>query len=170
MNISKDKVVSVNYHLSVSKNDQPEQLVEETSAEHPFVFLFGHEAALPEFEEKLKGKQKGDEFDFNISSEKGYGQPEADNVIKIDRAAFEIEGKFDSERVKEGAEVPMRDNEGHTLVGKVKTISDTHVEMDFNHPLAGFDLHFKGEVLEVRDATSEELAHGHVHGPHGHHH
>jgi len=90
--------------------------------------------------------------------------------VKIDRAAFEIDGKFDSERVKVGAEVPMRDNEGHTLVGKVKTITNENVEMDFNHPLAGYDLHFTGEVLDVREASNEELSHGHVHGEHGHQH
>ena len=170
MNISKDKVVSVNYMLSVSNKDQPEELIEQTSKEHPFVFLFGHEAALPEFEEKLAGKKAGERFDFNISSENGYGSHEKDNVVQIDKAAFNIDGKFDSARVKVDAELPMRDNEGHTLTGKVTAITDTHVEMDFNHPLAGFDLHFTGEVLDVREATPEELAHGHVHGEHGHHH
>ena len=170
MNISKDRVVSLNYNLSVSKNDQPEQLVEQTSQEHPFVFLYGHEGTLQEFETNLEGKEKGDKFDFSITADNGYGQRIQDHVIKIDRSAFEVDGKFDSERVNVGAEVPMRDSEGNTLVGKVLSINDTHVEMDFNHPLAGFDLHFKGEVLDVRDATSEELSHGHVHGPHGHHH
>jgi FKBP-type peptidyl-prolyl cis-trans isomerase SlyD len=170
MNISKDKVVSVNYNLSVSKDKQPEELVEQTSKEHPFVFLYGHEAALPEFEGKLEGKKPGDPFDFSIECENGYGSREEENVIRIDRGAFEIDGKFDSARVKVGAEVPMRDSEGHTLVGKVLSISDKEVEMDFNHPLAGYDLHFRGEVLDVRDATQEELDHGHVHGPHGHHH
>lgn len=64
----------------------------------------------------------------------------------------------------------MRDQEGNPLMGIVKEITDAYVKMDFNHPLAGFDLHFMGEVLEVRDASQEELDHGHVHGPHGHHH
>lgn len=170
MNISRDKVVSVNYDLSVSKDGKPEQLVEQTSSDHPFVFLFGHEAALPKFEENLKDKKAGDRFDFNIQCEDGYGDRQEEHVIKIDRRAFEIDGKFDDERVKLGADVPMRDNEGHTLIGKVVSINDKEVEMDFNHPLSGYDLHFRGTVLDVREATSEELAHGHVHGPHGHHH
>jgi FKBP-type peptidyl-prolyl cis-trans isomerase SlyD len=170
MNISKEKVVSVKYTLRVSQNNQPAEQVEQTSKEHPFVFLFGHEAALPEFEQHLEGKKPGDRFDFNITSENGYGSHEKDNIVQIDKAAFEVDGEFDSARVKVDAELPMRDNEGHTLVGKVTSITDTHVEMDFNHPLAGFDLHFTGEVLDVREATQEELSHGHVHGEHGHHH
>jgi FKBP-type peptidyl-prolyl cis-trans isomerase SlyD len=64
----------------------------------------------------------------------------------------------------------MRDNDGNPLIGRVLTISDKIVEMDFNHPLAGHDLHFIGEILNVRNATNEELSHGHVHGPGGHHH
>ena len=64
----------------------------------------------------------------------------------------------------------MRDNDGNPLIGKVLAISDKIVEMDFNHPLAGHDLHFIGEILNVRNATNEELSHGHVHGPGGHHH
>jgi FKBP-type peptidyl-prolyl cis-trans isomerase SlyD len=64
----------------------------------------------------------------------------------------------------------MTDAEGNQLLGKVMQITDKFVEMDFNHPLAGYDLHFIGEVLDVREASAEELDHGHVHGPHGHHH
>ncbi len=64
----------------------------------------------------------------------------------------------------------MSEADGNPLTGKVITISETHVEMDFNHPLAGYKLHFIGEVLDVRTATADELDHGHVHGPHGHNH
>ncbi|HWY35747.1 MAG TPA: hypothetical protein VNX68_13965, partial [Nitrosopumilaceae archaeon] len=84
--------------------------------------------------------------------------------------AFFVEGKFDEERVKIGEELPMLDAEGHEMYGLVVQVGEEHVTMDFNHPLAGHDLHFSGEILEVRDATPEELDHGHVHGPHGHHH
>jgi FKBP-type peptidyl-prolyl cis-trans isomerase SlyD len=72
--------------------------------------------------------------------------------------------------VKVGNTLPMTDNEGNRLQGVVEEITDVHVRMDFNHPLAGQDLRFKGIVLDIRDASAEELAHGHVHGPHGHHH
>lgn len=170
MNISEDKVVAVSYHLSAQKGSEPEQLVEQTSPERPFVFLYGFGGVLPDFEANLTQKKKGDKFDFKIKAEHGYGQFEKDYVIKIDRRAFEVEGKFDEKRVKEGEDVEMTDAEGNHLVGRVKQVTDSFVEMDFNHPLAGFDLHFKGEVLDVREATKDELEHGHVHGPGGHHH
>jgi len=170
MTISKDKAVSVNYYLTASKNNAPEELIEETTNDHPFVFLFGHGSVLPDFETSLNGKQKGDKFDFRISATNGYGNHEKDYVVKIDRQAFEIEGKFDDVRVKVGQDLEMSDAEGNPLMGRVVAISDKEVEMDFNHPLAGHDLHFIGEVLDVREASAEELDHGHVHGPGGHHH
>ena len=170
MTITDDKVVSVNYYLTANKGNAPEELIEETSKEHPFVFIFGFGAVLPDFESNLSGKQKGDRFDFRIGAGNGYGLYEKEYVVQIDKAAFEIDGKFDDSRVKVGAELEMTDAEGNPLLGKVLAISDAAVEMDFNHPLAGYDLHFIGEVLEVRSATQEELDHGHVHGAHGHHH
>ncbi len=170
MTISEDKAVSVNYYLTASKNNEPEQLIEETTNDHPFVFLFGYGSVLPDFETSLNGKQKGDKFDFKISAKNGYGDYEKDYVVKIDKAAFEVDGKFDDVRVKVGEDLEMSDAEGNPLMGRVLSINDKEVEMDFNHPLAGHDLHFIGEVLEVREATQEELEHGHVHGPGGHHH
>lgn len=170
MKIADNKAVSVNYHLTASKNNGPEELVEQTSKEHPFVFLFGFGQLLPDFEANLAGKQVGDKFDFRIKAENGYGTFEQDYVVKVNKQAFIVDGKFDDERVKEGAEIAMHDQDGNQLIGKVMEIAIEHVTMDFNHPLAGHDLHFVGEVLEVRDATAEELDHGHVHGPHGHHH
>jgi FKBP-type peptidyl-prolyl cis-trans isomerase SlyD len=170
MIISEDKAVSVNYYLTANKGNTPEELIEETSKENPFVFLFGFGGVLPDFESNLNGKQKGDKFDFRINAKNGYGLYEKEYVVKIDKVAFEIEGKFDDSRVKVGEDLEMTDAEGNPLVGKVLSINDKEVEMDFNHPLAGYDLHFIGEILEVREATQEELDHGHVHGPGGHHH
>ena len=170
MTISEDKAVTVNYYLTASKNNQPEELIEQTSTEQPFVFLFGFGGVLPDFESNLNGKQKGDKFDFHIGSEKAYGAFEKDYLVKIDKGAFEVDGQFDSARIKLGEDIEMNDADGNQLIGKVMDITDAHVEMDFNHPLAGFDLHFIGEVLDVRAASQEELDHGHVHGPGGHHH
>ena len=170
MKITDEKAVSVNYHLTASKNNGPEELVEQTSVEKPFVFLFGFGQLLPDFEANLSGKAKGDKFDFRIGAAKGYGLVEKDYIVKVNKESFIVDGKFDDERVKLNAEIAMHDQDGNQLIGKVLEITDTDVTMDFNHPLAGHDLHFIGEVLEVRDATAEELEHGHVHGEHGHHH
>jgi len=89
MTISQDKAVSVNYYLTAHKGDAPEELIEETTNEHPFVFLFGFENVLPDFETALNGKQKGDKFDFRIKPESGYGLYEKEYLVKIDKAAFD---------------------------------------------------------------------------------
>src|SRR4051812_27390911 len=105
MTISEDKAVSVNYYLTGKKGLNPEEVIEETSKDHPFVFLFGYGAVLPDFESNLQGKKAGDKFDFNISAENGYGNHEKDYVVNIDRAAFVVDGKFDDARVKVGLDV-----------------------------------------------------------------
>jgi FKBP-type peptidyl-prolyl cis-trans isomerase SlyD len=170
MQVSEEKVVSVTYNLTASKDNGPEELIEQTTSDRPFAFLFGFGGVLPDFENNLSSKQKGDKFDFKIEAKNGYGNFEKDYVVKVDKAAFMVDGKFDSSRVKVGEDIEMNDAEGNQLIGRVLQITDEFVEMDFNHPLAGYDLHFIGEVLEVRDASQEELDHGHVHGPGGHHH
>ena len=83
---------------------------------------------------------------------------------------FLEDGKPNDELLQVGNTIPMQDSDGNRLDGVVVEVTDTQVKMDFNHPLAGKNLHFTGQIVELRDATSEELAHGHVHGPHGHHH
>lgn len=168
MIIEKNTVVSVNYLLSLKETGEK---VEETSKENPFVFIFGTGGLLEDFESNLQGKKIGDTFDFFVEHKRGYGVRDEQHLVMIPIEAFLGEdGTFDKENVKVGVTLPMVDNEGNRLYGTVLEISAEHVKMDFNHPLAGKDLHFKGEVLEVRDATEEELAHGHVHGEHGHHH
>jgi FKBP-type peptidyl-prolyl cis-trans isomerase SlyD len=170
MNISKDTVVAVNYHLTSSVDGGAENLVEQTSEEHPFVFLYGSGSLIPDFEKELLGKKAGDTFDFRIEAAKAYGVKEQDYLIKVNKESFYVDGKFDDTRVQVGNELEMNDAEGNVLIGVVTTIGIEDVTMDFNHPLAGHDLHFVGSVLEVRAASAEEIQHGHVHGPGGHHH
>jgi len=168
MTIEKNTVVSVNYNLSLKETGEQ---VEQTSKEHPFVFLYGAGGLLEDFETNLRGKKSGDTFDFFIDHKRGYGVRDEQHIVMIPINAFLGEdGKLDDANVKVGVTLPMVDNDGNRLYGNVLEITAEYVKMDFNHPLAGKDLHFKGEILEVRVATEEELAHGHVHGPHGHHH
>jgi len=168
MKIEINSVVSVNYTLTEKANGSP---VEQTSKEHPFVFIFGNGGLLEDFENNLRDKKAGDTFDFFIEHTRGYGVRDEQHVVMIPVEAFTGEdGKFDAENVKVGVTLPMQDNEGNRLYGKVVDITAESVKMDFNHPLAGTDLHFVGEILAVRAATADEIAHGHVHGEHGHHH
>lgn len=172
MTISPNSVVSVNYHLTVpGENGGEEITIEKTSSEDPFVFLFGNGQLLPDFEKNLDGKNPGDKFDFRIAAGSGYGEFQLDHIVNLPIENFLGEdGKLDSEVIAVGKNVPMVDSEGHRLYGKVLEVSPSAVKMDFNHPLAGKELHFSGEVLDVREASKEELEHGHVHGPGGHHH
>lgn len=165
-------VVSLNYRLTVSTDSSNgEELIEETESGRPFVFLFGTGGLLEEFEMNLKGKQAGDSFDFVIKSENGYGESSNENIVRIPMEAFIPDGgDLDRTIVFPGNFVPMVDESGHQLQGLVLEVNDDHVVMDFNHPLAGKDLHFIGSIISVRPASQEEIAHGHVHGEGGHHH
>lgn len=168
MTIDINSVVSLNYKLS---NHTTGEKIEETTTENPMVFLYGVGQLMPEFEDNLHGKKVGDAFDFSIVADNAYGQHSEDNIVMIPLNVFQDEsGKINEDEIRVGAIVPMSDNEGNHMRGQIKDINSEFVKMDFNHPLAGQDLHFSGEILDVRKATADELAHGHVHGPGGHHH
>jgi FKBP-type peptidyl-prolyl cis-trans isomerase SlyD len=149
----------------------PEELVEETEPGQPFVFLFGGGGLLEAFESNLQGLKTGDLFDFHLNSEQGYGHRMEDHLIELPKSAFlDEQGVFDDEVIAVGNMLPMTDSDGNRLQGMVNNITDEAVVMDFNHPLAGKHLHFSGTVLDIRPASAEEISHGHVHGPGGHHH
>jgi FKBP-type peptidyl-prolyl cis-trans isomerase SlyD len=168
MTIDIKRVVSLTYKLT---NHKTGELIEETTSENPMLFLYGVGSIVPEFEENIKGKKEGDSFSFGITSDAAYGERNDDQIAMIPLEVFNNEsGEFNSEAIFAGAIVPMSDNEGNHLTGTVIEVAEEGVKMDFNHPLAGIDLFFEGEVLEVREATEDELEHGHAHGPHGHQH
>ena len=170
MIIENRTVVTLNYRLTVEENGN-EVEVEKTTVENPFVFLFGAGQLLPDFESNLSGKSIGDAFDFRISAEKGYGLSDVQNIVPIPITVFvDDQGKPDTSLLKVGNVLPMSDNSGNKYQGRVKEVTEDQVIMDFNHPLSDKELHFTGEVVAVRLATLEELQHGHVHGPGGHHH
>ena len=126
---------------------------------------------LESFENNLKGKQKGDAFDFFLSAQDSYGEWEQGRIVEIPKDAFKNDkGIIEKDVLVAGKTVPMVDHEGNHLMGLIEEVLEQHVKMDFNHPLAGQSLHFKGSVKEIREASAEELSHGHVHGPGGHHH
>lgn len=170
MVIESRTVVSLKYRLTIN-DEGAETEVEQTSASRPFVFLFGYKNVLPAFEKNLEGKKAGDPFDFELTVAEAYGTSDEKNIVPIAMSAFHgTDGKPDQELLVIGKTLTMNDGQGRTFHGIVKEISDETVTMDFNHPLADKQLHFIGEVLDVRLATLEELQHGHVHGPGGHHH
>jgi FKBP-type peptidyl-prolyl cis-trans isomerase SlyD len=168
MKIDTNTVVSLKYKLS---DNQTGEKIEETTPDHPMEFLYGVERIIPTFEENIHGLDKGAIFDFTIPSADAYGERSEDQVATIPISVFHNEeGQINENDIFVGALLPMTDGEGNQLRGRIMDITPEMVRMDFNHPLAGTDLHFQGEVLDVRPATDEELSHGHSHGAHGHHH
>ncbi|MBN1789610.1 MAG: peptidylprolyl isomerase [Bacteroidales bacterium] len=161
MIVSQNKVVSLIYELRV--NGKAGEVIEKVDNNSPLTFLFGTGSLLPKFEDNLAGLKVGDSFDFNLVSEDAYGQFDEGSVIKVPLQAFQMDGKVDYDLVKIGNKIPMQDSEGHRLTGVVKTVDTDSVTMDFNHPLAGNHLFFKGEITDIRQATEEEITHGHLH-------
>jgi FKBP-type peptidyl-prolyl cis-trans isomerase SlyD len=161
MVVSQNKVVSLTYELRV--NGTNGNVVESVDRNSPLTFIFGSGQLLPKFEDNLSGLKVGDNFDFNLISEDAYGNYDENSIIKVPLNAFQIDGKVDYELVKIGNKIPMQDSEGHRLTGVVKVLDTDFVTMDFNHPLAGNHLFFKGEITEIRQASEEEMMHGHVH-------
>ncbi|TAL59007.1 MAG: peptidylprolyl isomerase [Bacteroidetes bacterium] len=172
MNIAKNSVVSLGYTLkSRTGLSLEEKQIERTTRDHPFVFIYGAGMLLPDFEKNLIGKKAGDKFDFFIQAEKGYGVKNDKHVMNIPIDSFKSpDGTLDLNEIRVSNVLTMNDNQGNQLQGTILELTAVYVRMDFNHPLAGHELHFTGEVLNVRPATAEEISHGHVHGPGGHHH
>jgi FKBP-type peptidyl-prolyl cis-trans isomerase SlyD len=168
MKVGKNKVVTLTYTLF--KNDENGEIIKKVDESRPFVHLFGVGTLLPAFEENLEGLEPGDEFAFSLSVEEGYGTPNDQMIMELEKKIFEVDGVMDENLVKEGNTITMQDQNGQPINGKVLAVKDNSVIMDFNHPLAGENLFFKGKILDVREASEEELAHGHVHGNGGHHH
>ena len=152
-----NKFITVAYKLYTIE-DGDRDFAEEATAEKPFEFISGLGLTLPVFEEKVKDLKTGETFDFIINKEDAYGIYDERQVVALPKKTFEIDGKFDSEHIVEGAIIPLMNAEGQHFNASVSSITDTEVTVDLNHPLAGCDLHFTGSIIETRPATNEELA------------
>jgi FKBP-type peptidyl-prolyl cis-trans isomerase SlyD len=161
MKVGIQKVVSLTYTLKVK--DKEGQLIQKVDKEKPFVYLFGVGGLLPVFESNLNGLETGNTFNFSLTKDEAYGDFKEEMIIEIEKEIFKVEDKIDEEMLKIGNNIPMQNENGTQLFGKVVSISEDKVKMDFNHPLAGEDLFFEGEILGVREATKDEIEHKHSH-------
>ena len=160
MKIAKNTVVTVNYKLSDAQNN----LIEEGS--QPMVYLHGgYENTLPKIEEELDGKEVGYASTLQVEPDDAFGDYDAELVKVEDRKLLPepLEVGMQFEGMADGAD-------DEPMIFTVTEIADDKVVLDGNHPLAGMALRFELSVIDVREATEEEIAHGHVHGAHGHHH
>ena len=157
--IANDKVVSLKYVLT-----DPAGEVLDSSEDEPLEYLHGHQNIIPGLENALTNHKVGDKLKVEVAPEQGYGAFDEDKHFAIQRSHF---GDADLE---EGMMVELTPNRGQPFMARIVAIQDKTVEVDANHPMAGKHLCFDVEVVGVRDASADELAHGHVHGPHGHAH
>jgi FKBP-type peptidyl-prolyl cis-trans isomerase SlyD len=164
MKIEPQHVVSLTYDLYVNNDQGTEELVESATEEQPLTFLFGAGQMLPRFEENLSALSTGDNYDFQLSAADAYGEYDDEAVANLPMQMFEGQ-----DLPEIGTVLPLQDNNGNHFQGQVVSVVEDAVLVDLNHPMAGQDLHFKGNILNVRPATPEELSHGHAHGPDGHH-
>ncbi len=163
----KNKVVSVRYELRLKAKDG--EVIEMVDESKPFTFIYGTGYMLEKFEEKLKGMSDNETFEFSLTSDEAYGERNEENMAEIPMSAFEANGKLEDGLLTIGNFIPLRDEAGNQYNGKVLSVSEDMVKLDFNHPLAGEGLYFTGAILSIREATEEELSHGHVH-EHNHDH
>ena len=158
MIVENEKVVTATYEMFVDGENGQEELMERATTDHPLVYCHGLGMMLPKFEEALAGKQKGDKFDFRIDHTDAYGEYDEEGVLDLDKKMFfNGDGEFDSERVYVGAIVPMNTVDGQVVNAQILEISKDKVIIDLNHPLAGENLHFVGEIIDLRDVTPAEL-------------
>lgn len=161
MSISNNSVVSFHYTLTDSDGKQLDQSNDERG---PLVYLHGAGNIIPGLEKQLEGKSVGDKLTAQVPAAEAYGE-RSDNLIQ-ELPANMFTGV---EKVEVGMEFQAQTEQGTQIV-RVAAVEGDTVTIDANHPLAGVDLNFDVEVTDVRDATEEEISHGHVHGPEGHEH
>ncbi|NPA37460.1 MAG: peptidylprolyl isomerase [Chlorobi bacterium] len=155
MEINRNKFVTLSYELRI--NDQEGELIEKTDDNNPLAFVFGAGKMLQMFENKLEGLKKGDTFNFELKPEEAYGEVNPQAIVDLPKNLFEVNGEIDESMLTPGNQVPMMDAQGNRLNGIVLEVTDDTVKMDFNHPLAGDTLFFSGSVIDIREATDDEL-------------
>ena len=151
MEIGPNKTASLTYVLTLVEDDS---VIENISEEKPAVFKFGINQLLPKFEENLNGLKQDDTFEFIMKANDAYGPVDQYAIFDIPKDTFDIDGKIDGDMLQLGNRIPMTDDQGNKHLGKIIKVLEDAVTLDFNHPLAGKDLKFKGKILNVEQSES----------------
>ena len=159
MKIEKDRVVR--FHYTVAEQGQP--ALESSEGNDPLAILIGHGNIIPGLENAMLGHEAGDAFSADVAAADAYGEKRDGLTQRVPKKHFE------GQRLEPGMQVILNTNHGKRAV-TIQKVGMSVVDVDLNHPMAGKDLHFDITVVDVREATEEELSHGHVHGDGGHHH
>lgn len=159
--IKSGKVVNLAYTLKSSEGE----LLDRADAKDPFTYLHGASQIVPGLENALNGLKTGDKKQVTVAAAEGYGEVDPGLKLVVKKSQFPKGAELEA-----GMQFETQTPDGHGVVFTVEAIEGENVRIDGNHPLAGQTLHFDVEVLGVRDATEEEVEHGHAHGGDGHHH
>ena len=160
MQIEQHKVVTLNYTLKDDEGNVIDQ-----SQDGSFAYLHGMNNIVPGLENALTGMTAGETRAVSVPPEEGYGSRDDSRVQEVPRDMFPADA-----RIETGMQFQAESPDGQSLVVTVVGSDADAVTVDGNHPLSGMPLHFDVQVVDIRDATQEEIDHGHVHGPGGHHH
>jgi FKBP-type peptidyl-prolyl cis-trans isomerase SlyD len=160
MTIGDDSVVTFHYKLS----DDTGTFNESSDSDNPIVYMHGRNNIVPGLEKQLAGRKSGDKLTATVTPDEGYGQRNDNAVQRVPVKHLATKGPYSV-----GQMVVVNTREGGRQA-RVLKVGHFNVDLDLNHPLAGRTLTFDIEIVEVRPATEQELAHGHAHGPHGHDH
>ena len=159
MKIAKDSVVR--FHYTVSEPGQ--ESLESSRDREPLAILIGHGNIIPGLEAALQDREAGESFGVDVAASEAYGERRDGLTQRVPKK------HFGAQKLEPGQQVVLQTNFGPRAV-TIQKVGMSVVDVDLNHPMAGKDLHFDVEIVEVREATEEESAHGHVHGVGGHHH
>lgn len=151
--VADDVVVSIDYTLTVDG-----EVVDTTEGDEPLQFLQGHQNIIPGLERELTGMKIGDSKQVVVPPTEAYGEIDPENIIEVPRTEFPPEIPLEP-----GTELEVKNADGEVLSATIAEITSDTVKLDFNHPLAGKQLTFDVKIVDLRTATEEELAHGHVH-------
>lgn len=147
MPISNGDTVTLHYTLRAEHAEG--EIIEVTTAEEPMVFVHGQDPLLPKFLEALVGKNPGEKVQVFISAADAYGEEEENLFVEYPKSTFLVDGELDEEAIQEGEVIPMNTPDGEVVYGVVAEVKLNSVVLDFNHPLAGTDLFFDIEIVQV---------------------
>ena len=159
MKIEKDRVVRFHYAVA----EQGADAVESSEGREPLAILAGHGNIIPGLDKAMEGREAGDKFGVDVAAAEAYGEKREGLTQRVPKK------HFGNQRLEPGMQVVLNTNFGPRAV-TIEKVGMSVVDVDLNHPMAGKDLHFDIEIVDVREASAEELEHGHVHGDGGHHH
>jgi FKBP-type peptidyl-prolyl cis-trans isomerase SlyD len=157
--VANDLVVAIDYSLRVDG-----EVIDSSEGQEPLEYLQGHQNIIPGLEKEMLGMKVGDSKEVNVNPAEGYGESDPEAFMEIPKNQFP-----EHIPVETGTELQVENEQGKPVYARIDKVENNMVTLNFNHPLAGKELHFSVTVLAIRNAKEEELAHGHVHNGHHHH-